>query len=60
MVAAETSSQVDPEDQVWFLKCAVRFASEFRGWAGFRLDGPEAEEVAKQREKDGIHVLGRW
>ena len=60
MEAPETSSQMDPQDQVWFLKCAVRFASEFRGWGGFMLRGPEAEEVARQREKDGIHVMGRW
>ncbi|KAJ9613051.1 hypothetical protein H2200_002992 [Cladophialophora chaetospira] len=59
MDAARTPSGTDSAEQAWFLKCAGRFASEFDGWAGFRLDGPDAEEVAKQREKDGIHVMGR-
>lgn len=53
IVAGEGES----DDDEWYLKCAVRFATEFEGWGGFRLDGPEAEEVCRHREKDGIHVM---
>jgi hypothetical protein len=37
----------------WYLKCALKFATEFDGWGGFRLDGAEGEKIARHREKVG-------
>ena len=45
------------EEEMWFLKGAVRFADEFEAWGGFRTDGEEAEKKRKERLMDGIHVL---
>ena len=42
-VGAETWGDNDS----WFLKCAVRLASEFDGWGGFGENDVEAEESRK-------------
>lgn len=43
-VGAETWGDKDQ----WFLRAAVRFASEFEGWGGFGEEDDEAEECRKQ------------
>lgn len=53
-VAAETSKNEDDGD--WFLRCAVRFVTEFDGWGGFDTEAEDAELVREQRKKDGIYV----
>lgn len=44
------------EEDEWFLRCAVRFVSEFDGWGGFDTEAEDAELVKGQRKKDGIYV----
>lgn len=53
-VGAETWRHNDDGD--WFLKCAVKFVSEFDGWGGFDTEAENAELVKEQRRKDGIYV----
>lgn len=53
-VGAETWKDHDNGD--WFLRCAVKFVSEFDGWGGFDTEAENAELVKEQRKKDGIYV----
>lgn len=46
----------DNDDVDWFLRCAVRFVSEFDGWGGFDIEAKDATLVKQQRKKDGIYV----
>ena len=55
MIGAETSGG-DGDENEWFLRCAVRFASEFEVWRGFDSEGEGGEETRMNRIKDGIHV----
>ena len=54
IVGAETLGGDDENE--WFLRCAVRFASEFEVWGGFDPEEEGAEEARMNRIKDGIHV----
>lgn len=55
MIRSETTFGGEDEDD-WFLRCAVRFASEFEVWGGFDPEQEGSEEARMNRLKDGIHV----
>ena len=51
-----TEATADGDEREWFLRCAVRFASEFERWGGFDANEEGAAEARLHRIKDGIHV----